>query len=45
MEKHNLKLETVKLAPQDFDLAAVLLAEAFYDNPAHEYIFADPLLG
>jgi ribosomal protein S18 acetylase RimI-like enzyme len=41
MEKHNLKLETVELAPPDFDLAAVLLADAFYDNPAHEYIFVD----
>jgi hypothetical protein len=41
MEKHNLKLETVELASSDFDLAAVLLAEAFYDNPSHEYIFAE----
>jgi ribosomal protein S18 acetylase RimI-like enzyme len=42
MEKYNIKLETVELAPPDFDLAAVLLAEAFYDNPSHEYIFDDP---
>lgn len=42
MKKHNLKLETVELEPPDFDLAAVLLAEAFYNNPSHEYIFVDP---
>ncbi|MFM2314622.1 MAG: hypothetical protein RLZZ04_3898 [Cyanobacteriota bacterium] len=42
MEKHDLQLETVELASPDFDLAAVLLAEAFYHNPSHEYIFADP---
>lgn len=42
MEKHNLKLETVELVSLDFDLAAVLLAEAFYNNPSHEYIFTDP---
>ncbi|MGL5834729.1 MAG: GNAT family N-acetyltransferase [Waterburya sp.] len=42
MEENNLKLETVELRSLDFDLAAVLLAEAFYNNPSHEYIFADP---
>jgi hypothetical protein len=41
MEKHNIKLETAELTPQDFTGAAVLLAEAFYDNPSHEYIFVD----
>ncbi|MEN9518144.1 MAG: hypothetical protein RLZZ381_732 [Cyanobacteriota bacterium] len=42
MEKYNIKLEIVKLTPQDFDLAAVLLAKAFYNHPVHEYIFVDP---
>jgi GNAT superfamily N-acetyltransferase len=42
MEKHHTKLETAELTPRDFTGAAVLLAEAFYDNPSHEYIFVDP---
>lgn len=41
MEKHHPKLRTVELTPQDFDPAAVLLAEAFYNNPSHKYIFVD----
>ncbi|PSB12282.1 hypothetical protein C7B62_02375 [Pleurocapsa sp. CCALA 161] len=40
--ENKIQLETVELTPQDFDLAAVLLAEAFYNNPSHEYIFVDP---
>lgn len=34
-----MKLNTVELVPQDFDRAAILLAESFYDNPSHVYIF------
>ena len=37
---HNIKeINTVELKPPDFDRAADLLVEAFYDNPAHVYIF------
>ena len=42
MEKYNIQLDIVELTPRDFDLAAVLLAKGFYNNPAHEYIFVDP---
>ena len=37
-----MNLETVELTPQDFDRAAILLANAFYDNPSHQYIFQNP---
>ncbi|MEM7760560.1 MAG: hypothetical protein AAF298_20880, partial [Cyanobacteria bacterium P01_A01_bin.40] len=43
MINKNTRLELVKLAPQDFDLAAILLAEAFYQNPSHVYIFPHDL--
>ncbi len=35
----NSSLNTVELNSQDFDRAADLLAEAFFNNPAHKYIF------
>ena len=36
-----MPLKTVELLPKDFNNAASLLAEAFYHNPSHVYIFAD----
>ena len=39
MKDTNLELNTVQLMPKDFDRAADLLVEAFYDNPAHVYIY------
>lgn len=41
MTAKNIKLETAKLTSQDFNLAADLLATAFFDNPSHIYIFPD----
>ena len=35
------RINTVELKPADFDRAADLLTEAFYDNPAHTYILQD----
>jgi GNAT superfamily N-acetyltransferase len=34
-----MNLKTVKLTPQDLDCAANFIATAFFDNPAHIYIF------
>ena len=34
-------INTVELTPKDFNHAAILLAEAFYDNPPHVCIFPD----
>lgn len=42
MENINRGLNTVQLTPKDFDRAADLLVEAFYDNPAHVYINMSP---
>jgi GNAT superfamily N-acetyltransferase len=42
MTEPNLRLNTVELTPKDFDRAADLLAEAFFDNPSHTYIFSNP---
>ena len=39
MNNYDRKLNTVELQPSDFDRATELLTEAFYDNPAHVYIF------
>ena len=39
MTDANQELNTVELTRQDFDRAADLLVEAFYDNPAHVYIY------
>jgi GNAT superfamily N-acetyltransferase len=33
--------ESSALLPSDFDSAAALLADAFFDNPAHVYLFPD----
>lgn len=41
MKDKALELDTVQLTPKDFDRAADLLADAFYDNPSHAYIFSD----
>ncbi|WP_019505456.1 hypothetical protein [Pleurocapsa sp. PCC 7319] len=41
MKNTDIELNTVQLTPKDFDRAADLLVEAFYDNPAHVYILAD----
>ncbi len=41
MTRQNTELNTVELVAKDFGLAANLLADAFFDNPAHVYIFAD----
>lgn len=41
MANINLEIETIQLTPQDFDRAADLLTEAFYNNPPHVYIFPD----
>jgi ribosomal protein S18 acetylase RimI-like enzyme len=41
MERQDTKLEIRELTPQDFDAAAILLAEAFYNNPSHQYIFVN----
>jgi GNAT superfamily N-acetyltransferase len=38
----NLELNTIELTPKDFARAAHLLAEAFFDNPSHTYIFPNP---
>ena len=38
----NIKeINTVELKPSDFDRAADLLTEAFFDNPSHTYILQD----
>ena len=42
MNDINPELKTVQLTPKDFDRAANLLVEAFYDNPAHVYIYMSP---
>ena len=42
MKDTNPELNTVQLTPKDFDCAADLLVEAFYDNPAHVYIYMSP---
>ncbi|MGK7948165.1 MAG: GNAT family N-acetyltransferase [Xenococcaceae cyanobacterium] len=42
MKDLNTEINTVELTPKDFDRAAALLAEAFYDNPLHVYIFPNP---
>ncbi|MDJ0569484.1 MAG: GNAT family N-acetyltransferase [Pleurocapsa sp. MO_192.B19] len=42
MTNTNQELNIVELTPKDFDRAADLLAEAFYDNPLHVYIFPNP---
>ncbi len=42
MKEANLKLDAVQLTPKDFDRAADLLVEAFYNNPAHVYIYMSP---
>jgi GNAT superfamily N-acetyltransferase len=34
-----MNLKTVELTPQDLDCAASFIATAFFDNPAHIYIF------
>lgn len=39
MKDPNLELNAVQLTPEDFDRAGDLLVEAFYDNPAHVYIY------
>jgi|GEM_PF-1627072 len=36
-----MTLNTIELMPQDYSHAAILLAESFYDNPSHIYIFPD----
>lgn len=36
-----MKLQTVELTPQDIDCAASFIATAFFDNPAHIYIFPE----
>ena len=36
-----MTLKNIELLPEDFDAAANLLAEAFYNNPSHTYIFPD----
>ena len=41
MKKTDRELNTVELTPKDFDSAADLLVEAFYDNPSHVYIFTN----
>ena len=35
------EINTVELTSKDFDRAAELLTEAFYNNPSHVYIFRD----
>ena len=35
------QIQTVELKPSDFDRAADLLTEAFFDNPSHTYILPD----
>ena len=39
MKDTNLEFKTVQLMLTDFDRATDLLIEAFYDNPAHVYIY------
>ncbi len=41
MKNVNTELNTIRLTPKDFDRAADLLTEAFYNNSAHVYIFAN----
>ena len=36
-----MTLKNIELLTKDFDAAANLLAEAFYNNPSHVYIFPD----
>jgi ribosomal protein S18 acetylase RimI-like enzyme len=36
-----MKLQTIELTPQDIDCAASFIATAFFDNPAHIYIFPE----
>ena len=39
MKDTSIQLKTIQLTPKDFDRAVDLLVEAFYDNPAHVYIY------
>jgi GNAT superfamily N-acetyltransferase len=36
-----MNLKTIELTPQDLDCAASLITAAFFDNPAHIYIFPE----